>query len=428
MIKKICIVLCALVLCCPAITSGVEQAGHSGTQLTLDDLRTFTDVFNLVRENYVDDVGDRTLLNSAITGMVSELDAHSLFMTPEEYRAQDDAIKGRYVGIGADVEVRDGRIVVVNTVENSAAFLAGVRKGDLITAIDGRSVRGRPIRESIEQLPGEPGSEVEVRFKTGNRPSRTLLLRREYIQIASVRSKRLDTDFGYFRITYFHRNSDEDFRSALDTMRSEHEHDLTGIVIDLRGNSGGVIGPAMRIADGFLEEGLIVYTRGRNEKSQLEYSAEPGEWTPGVPLVVLVDHQTASSSEILAGALQDRGRAVLVGETTFGKGTVQSVLELRNGSALKLTTARYFTPSGRMIDSKGIEPDVVIGPKRFAVSEKDDTEPSGSAVTLVLGTSLSDALAAINPASDCALAEALEILRNGGKVPDKPATGGTGKR
>ncbi|NIV20407.1 MAG: PDZ domain-containing protein, partial [Gammaproteobacteria bacterium] len=313
--------------------------------------------------------------------MLSTLDPHSEFLSPEQARLQDETALGRIGGIGIEVEVRDGRIYVAELVEGGPASRAGVQAGDMITAVDGKPVKGNPLWEAMEGLRGVPGTEVQVTFgayrgeravgSRGQKP-RTLTLVREYIPVPSVRGELLEERFGYFRITHFHVDSSNELQAALQTRTEERPGGLDGIILDLRGNGGGVIGAAIAMADGFLDEGLLVYTRGRQANKHLEYFAQEGQWAPGVPVVVLVNGRTASASEILAGALQDHGRAVLVGETTFGKATVQTVLQLRNGSALKLTTARYYTPDGKSISETGISPDVPASDTRDREGDPDE--------------------------------------------------------
>ena len=355
-LARVCLAVCMAFS--NAVADDEQPAGQA--QLSLDDLRTFTDVFNQVRSNFVEEVDDITLLNAAIRGMLTELDRYSIFLEAGSFRNLDDSSRGRYGGIGAAVEVRDRRIVVTELLENGPASLAGVRVGDLVTAIDGHAVRGRRLSESMAELRGEPGTRVTVRFKTPGARSRKLTLTRYYVPVSSVASEILDHDYGYLRISHFHEGSHVEFEDSLRLLQAGRETPLQGIILDLRQNLGGVLQPAVAIADGFLDAGLIVYTQSRYQATQLKFNAKPGQWAPGVPLAVLVDEETASASEVLAGALQDHHRAVIVGRKTFGKGSVQSVLALRNGTALKLTTARYFTPSGKSIHNKGIEPDTLI--------------------------------------------------------------------
>ena len=335
-------------------------APPAGAQLTLDELRTFTDVFNLARRNYVETVDDHDLLDSAIRGMLLDLDPHSSYLTPEEFEDLNDASQGRYSGIGVNVRPSDLKILVKQVIIGSPADEAGINPGDVITAIDGRAVRGRYLPDAIDELDGEPGTQLELTVLTPEGEQRELQLTREYIQIPTLSYQPLDRSWGYFKMTQFHRDSAKDLEQALVSIADEGTV-LAGLVLDLRDNPGGLLQPAVNIADGFLEEGLIVTTRGRNASMEIEFRAQPGTWMPGVPLAILVDRGSASASEVLAGALQDHGRGVIMGERTFGKGSVQSVLPLRNGGGIKLTTARYYTPSGRSIQAEGIVPDVAVG-------------------------------------------------------------------
>jgi carboxyl-terminal processing protease len=333
-------------------------APHGSAQLTLDDLRTFTDVFNQVRRNYVEEVDDRTLLESAIRGMLVELDPHSAYLPGDDYRNLEDNSQGRYSGIGIDVQVQDGRIVVRAVINGSPADEAGINPRDIIIAIDGEPIKGRRLPDAIDELLGEPGSTVDLVVLTPGGEERHVSVEREYLQIPVLSFDLLVNSWGYFKLSLFHKETGVDLEQSLHSIRNDGI-ELRGLVIDLRDNPGGVLQGAVELADGFLDEGLIDTTRGRNSTMQMEFAARPGQWLPGTPLLILVDGGTASASEVFAGALQDHRRAVIVGERTFGKGSVQSVLPLRNGGGIKLTTARYYTPSGRSIQAEGIEPDVV---------------------------------------------------------------------
>jgi carboxyl-terminal processing protease len=385
--------LTAALLLATAATHGQEpsrpadETPQGSAQLTLDDLRTFTDVFNQVRRNYVEEVDDHSLLDSAIRGMLLELDPHSAYIPDSDFREFSDSSKGRYSGIGIDVQGRDGLIQVRAVITDSPADKAGLNPHDVITSVDGKPVEGRPLKEAIDDLAGEPGTEITIDVRTPEGQQRSLTLQREYLQIPVLSFQLLDHDWGYYRISLFHTESGRDLGQSLASLAADGI-ELRGLVIDLRDNPGGVLQGAVEIADGFLDEGLILTTRGRNAAMQMKFEAHPGEWLPGLPLMILVDGGSASASEVLAGALQDHGRAVIVGERTFGKGSVQSVLPLRNGGGIKLTTARYYTPSGRSIQAEGIEPDVVYeaGPAGGRSREADlerhlsrDTLPGATA-------------------------------------------------
>jgi carboxyl-terminal processing protease len=336
-----------------------EEASPSPqAQLTLDDLRTFTDVFNQVRRNYVEGADDKTLLESAIRGMLSELDPHSRYISGDAYQEIRDSSEGHYEGIGVDVEPRGDRIEVIAVIDDSPADQAGINPGDSITAIDGHPLEGRDLDDAIDGLLGDAGTTVDLVIVTPEQEERRVTVPRAVLQIPTMTFRQLDRSWGYCRINTFNKDSAWDLKTRLEKVKTDGTG-LRGLVIDLRNNPGGVLQGAVEMADGFLDEGVIVTTRGRNSAMQMEFEAHPGQWLDDVPLVLLVDRGTASASEVLAGALQDHRRAVIVGERTFGKGSVQSVLPLRNGHGIKLTTARYYTPSGRSIQAEGIRPDVV---------------------------------------------------------------------
>jgi carboxyl-terminal processing protease len=339
----------------PAI--GGEAA--SPTQLTLDELRTFTDVFNQVRQNYVEPIDDSTLLNAAITGMLAELDPHSAYLPDSEFEDLENSAKGQYVGIGIDVAAEDGRIVVKQVISPSPADSAGINPGDIITSVNQKPVKGHPLQEAIDSLGGPPGSTIELVILKPGEESSTLTLQREFVKLPALNFRLLENRYAYFHIAYFHQDTATDLKQSIDSVLADDIR-IEGVVLDLRGNPGGLLQPAVDIADGFLDAGTIVTIRGRNAAMQLEFSARPGQWLPGTPLVLLVDGGSASASEVLAGAFQDHRRAVLIGQRTFGKGSVQSVLALRNGAGIKLTTARYYTPSGRSIQAEGIVPDLTV--------------------------------------------------------------------
>jgi carboxyl-terminal processing protease len=307
----------------------------------------------------VDEIEDRTLWRRALEGLVADLDPYTEILDPDEYQAYGKQVRGRRGGIGAQLTTHQGRLHVTRVFEGGPAARAGVRVGDLLLAVDERPVRGRPLGESLEAIEGQPGSTVLLELRQPGEKSRSVTIERQLVSVPSVNAQMAEPGIAHLEITHFHERTDQDFRQALEGLEAE-AGGLRGVVVDLRGNFGGLIGPAIRIADGFLDGGLVLTTGGRTTHSRLRYEAQPGQWLSGLPLAVIIDRASASASEILAGALQDHERAVLVGETSFGKGSVQSVVELHDGSALKLTTARYYTPSGRMIEGSGIRPDRVV--------------------------------------------------------------------
>ena len=418
--KLILALLLAFNVAAATETETDASATPTRSQLSLDDLRTFTDVFNQVRNNFIEETDDHTLLNAAIRGMLSELDPHSSYMEADEFRQMDDSSRGRYSGIGVEVAIRNERIEINFVMAGGAADKAGIVAGDIITSVHGRDLRGQDLRSAIDGLRGEVGTEVEVTIEHQSGEVSTLKLVRDFVEVSSVFSKPVDKDYGYFQITQFTRKSADELLEQIEYMQNNHEGALKGVVLDLRNNTGGVLNPAISIADGFLDDGLIVYTRGRSENQQ-EFTAKPGQWLKDVPMVVLVDRSTASASEVLAGALQDHGRALIVGEKTFGKGSVQSVLNLRNGAGMRLTTSRYYTPSGRSIQAEGIQPDVEIatvkivenGDKRKREADLDghlNSEPEkGSA----------DFGSEVSAADDYMMYQALILLKGAGVLSTK---------
>ncbi len=300
-----------LTLAVPASAQPQSDSGEPGStappaeaaQLTLDDLRTFTDVFSQVRRNYVEEIDDKTLLNAAINGMLSELDPHSAYLPEESYKRLDDTTQGHYSGIGVDVRIEDQTIVVKSVIVPSPADTAGINPGDVILSIDGQTVNDRFLQDSIDDLSGEPGTALSLEIKPLDGATRTIEIIREYVTVPTVSFKLLDKQYGYFRVSVFNRNSASHLEESLASIKQDGIL-LRGLIIDLRNNPGGILQQAVSMADGFLEEGLIVSTRGRNSTMQMEFSAHEGEWSPGTPVIVLVDRGTASASEAFAGALQ----------------------------------------------------------------------------------------------------------------------------
>lgn len=391
-------------------------------QLSLDDMRTFTDAFHQIRLNYVEEVEDRTLLNAAIAGMLADLDPHSAFMQSDQFRRLEDDSMGRYSGIGVEVSSQGQRLNIVHVMPGGAADKAGIIAGDVITSINRNSVTQSNLKESIQALRGEAGTLVQVTFEHANGEVSDTTLQRDYIEVPSVFSRPVDNDYGYFQITHFTRKTAEELQEQIAHMLNNHGGRLKGVVLDLRNNGGGVLQPAVVIADGFLDDGLIVYTQGR-APSQTSYSAHPGQWLKDVPVVVLVNQNTASASEVLAGALQDHGRALIVGERTFGKGSVQSVLTLRNGSGMRLTTARYFTPSGRSIQATGIQPDIEIPSLQVNQAEHTTTREADLTHHLDVDNINTKArfISEVSAADDYPMYQALILLKGASfLVPRKP--------
>lgn len=348
----------------PAPPPGDQPAPKSEAkdyQLSLDQMRTFTEVFARIKQDYVEDVDDATLMRAAIRGMLDGLDPHTAYLDDSEFQALEEDTTGRFNGIGIEVVRANGDLRVVSPIDGTPADQAGVKPGDIITAIDGKSAEGMDLQDAVDLIRGEPGTSVTLELLRD--PSKEPLkveLKRAVVHVNSVRSRLLEEHYGYVRITAFQNDTPASTREALQDLVKKSDGELRGVVLDLRNNPGGVLNAAVGVADLFLHDGLIVYTEGRSDESELSFSADTDELIPATPVVVLINGGTASASEIVAGALQDHHRALLVGEPSFGKGSVQTILPLTNGSAVKLTTALYYTPSGRSIQALGIHPDITV--------------------------------------------------------------------
>lgn len=329
--------------------------------LPLKDLRTFTDVLTRIKRDYVEEVDDKTLLEFAIRGMLSGLDPHSAYLNEEEFNELRVGTSGEFGGLGIEVGMEDGFVKVVSPIDDTPAQRAGMKSGDLIIRIDNKPVKGMTLNQAVKLMRGKPGSTINLTvIREGLDKPLSVDIVRAIIQVNSVRHRMLGDDFGYVRISHFQVKTTEDMLKALDDLKEKSKDGLKGLVLDLRNNPGGVLSAAVSVSDAFISKGLIVYTDGRAEENHLRYNAHPGDALNSAPLIVLVNGGSASASEIVAGALQDHKRAIIMGEKTFGKGSVQTIQDLQNGGAVKLTTARYYTPSGRSIQAKGIDPDIVV--------------------------------------------------------------------
>ncbi len=337
-----------------------EDAAKKGV-LPLNELRTFADVFDRIKQAYVEEVDDKTLLENAIKGMLTELDPHSAYLKPEAYEDLQINTTGEFGGLGIEVGMEEGYVKVITPIDDTPAAEAGVMAGDLIIKLDDTQVKGMSLAEAVKHMRGKPGSDIILTIlREGVDKPLEITVTRAVIQVQSVKRKLLEKDFGYVRLSQFQVHTGPDMENAIEKLRQENDGPLNGIVLDLRNNPGGVLQAAVDVADLLLEEGLVVYTKGRLADSQMKFSATPGDLLSGMPIVVLINGGSASASEIVAGALQDHKRAVIMGTTSFGKGSVQTVLPLHNDRALKITTARYYTPDGRSIQAQGIEPDIVV--------------------------------------------------------------------
>lgn len=325
-----------------------------------ESLEAFTNILSIVRKNYVEEVDTKNLVNGAINGMLTSLDPHSAYLTPELYKDLQMDTQGRFGGLGIEITVKGGVLTVVSPIEDTPAFKAGIKPGDMIFKIEDEFTKDMTLVDAVKKMRGPKGTKINLSIKREGVPELIdFTLMRDTIRVQSVRSRQLESGYGYVRLAQFQERSDRDVQKALEKLAAE-KGGLKGLVLDLRNNPGGLLTQAVRVSDLFLDSGLIVYTEGRIEAQKQKYFAQKeGSWMD-FPVVVLVNGGSASASEIVAGALQDHKRAVVLGTKTFGKGSVQTILPLDDNSALRLTTARYFTPSGRSIQATGIVPDIVV--------------------------------------------------------------------
>jgi carboxyl-terminal processing protease len=329
--------------------------------LPVEELRTFSDVFGRIKNDYVVDVDDKELIENAIRGMLSGLDPHSSYLDAEEFTELQVGTTGQFGGLGIEVGMEDGFVKVIAPIDDTPAERAGVQAGDLIIRLDDTPVKGMTLNDAVKIMRGKPGSSIELTIvREGLDKPIKVNITRDIIKVKSVRARMLDPGYGYLRISQFQSKTADYMVDAIDELIKENKGALKGLILDLRNNPGGVLNGAVAVSDAFLTKGMIVYTEGRIADSRLRFNATPDDIIDGAPLVVLVNQGSASASEIVAGALQDHKRAIIVGAKTFGKGSVQTILPLSSDSALKLTTARYYTPSGRSIQAEGITPDIVL--------------------------------------------------------------------
>ncbi len=328
----------------------------------LNELQQFSEVYSRIKENYVEEVKDKDLMTNAIRGMLSGLDPHSAYLDEEEFKELQVGTSGEFGGLGIEVGMEDGFVKVVSPIDDTPAQRAGLQAGDLIIRLDETPVKGMTLNDAVKLMRGKPGSNIDLTIvREGKDKPFKVSIKRDIIQVKSVKTRLLESGYGYLRITSFQAKTTEALLEGLDTLKKENKGEkLRGLVLDLRNNPGGVLNAAVGVSDTFLNDGKIVYTEGRVADAKMEYKANPGDSLDGAPIVVLVNRGSASASEIVSGALQDHKRALIVGQQTFGKGSVQTVLPLDDKTAVKLTTARYFTPSGRSIQAEGIKPDIVL--------------------------------------------------------------------
>lgn len=352
--------LLSLSLATTAIANTEDEDNEAGT-LPLDELRIFSEVFAKVKNDYVESIDDRQLIENAIRGMLEGLDPHSTYLDKENYEELQEGTSGEFGGLGIEVGMEDGFVKVISPIDDTPAQRAGVKAGDLIIRLDEKSVKGMQLNDAVKLMRGKPGSDIVITIvREGEDKPKEITITRDIITVKSVRGKILEPGFAYIRVSNFQTHTAEDLRKSLEKLKKENDTGLNGLILDLRNNPGGILNAAVGVSDLFLDSGLIVYTEGRIKDSQLTFTAKPTDMLKDAPIIVLVNGGSASASEIVAGALQDHERAIIMGERTFGKGSVQTILPMNEEAALKLTTARYYTPSGRSIQASGIEPDIII--------------------------------------------------------------------
>ncbi len=354
--------LILIALVCVFMVIGTYQAHQIASARengTYEQLKIFGSVLDLVQRNYVEEIPPKKLIYGAVQGMLKSLDPHSSFMKPEDYKELQIETKGSFTGIGIEISLKDGILTVVSPIEGTPAYKAGLKANDKILKIEGKTTKNMTLIESVKLLRGAKGTDVTISiYRKGWRRLKDVTLTRDVIPIKSVRSRMLEEGYGYIRISNFQNKTTLELKKALKEL--EKGKSLNGLVLDLRNNPGGLLDQAVKVADVFLEKGLIVYTDGRIEEQKMRFEAHPDKHPHDYPIAVLVNEGSASASEIVAGALQDHKRAIILGVQTFGKGSVQTIIPLEDGSAVRLTTARYYTPNGRSIQAKGIEPDIEV--------------------------------------------------------------------
>jgi len=411
-----------------ASTDMDEQGAQSEQGLPLEQLRNFSDVFARIKSDYVEQVSDKELLESAIRGMLSGLDPHSTYLNTDEYKELKIGTTGQFGGLGIQVGMENGYVKVISPIDDTPAYKAGLKAGDLIINLDGKPVKDMSLNDAVKVMRGKPGSKIKLSvMREGSDRPINFELKRAIIKVKSVKSYLLEPGFGYVRISTFQSKTAKHLKKAIEGLVEQGKAPLNGLIVDLRNNPGGVLNAAADVSDLFIEKGKLVYTQGRVSNSYFEFNAKSGDLLNKAPMVVLINAGSASASEIVAGALQDHKRAVIMGEKSFGKGSVQTIQELRNGGAVKFTTARYFTPNGRSIQAEGIEPDIKIKDMRLTaeinngiskikeadlsghLSNPDDKDEQGIDDKTEIATELEDIVKKLH--NDYKIHEALNLLK-----------------
>lgn len=352
---------------------GINHKVSAVSTKAYENIKIFTDAISIVQENYAEEVDPKNLIYGAVKGMLLGLDPHSAFMAPEEYKEMQVETKGSFGGIGIEIGLRDNILTVIAPIEDTPAFMAGIKAGDKIIKIEGKYTKDMSVNDAVKLMRGPKGAKVSIWIlRDGFKDPQEFQIIRDIIIIKSIKYKSLEDGFGYVRISQFQEKTANDLEDALNKLGSK-EGKLKGLILDMRNNPGGLLQQAVEVSNKFLDKGLVVYTKGRSPGQDMRFEVRPGIAHPQYPIIALVNGGSASASEIVAGALQDHKRAVILGTQTFGKGSVQTIIPLSDGSAIRITTSKYYTPSGRSIQAKGIEPDIVIGDaaSQNHIKEKD---------------------------------------------------------
>ena len=356
----------SLLIASGCVTAADKQAAKSKEENfdTYEMLNLFGEVMERTKVSYVEEVSDQQLLESAMNGMLSSLDPHSSFLDAKSFKYLNEQTQGKFGGLGIEVTMENGVVKVVSPIDDTPAFRAGLKPGDYIISLDGTPVIGMSLNEAVDKMRGKPGTKIKLTIRRNSEKPFDVVLKREEIKIQSIKTGIKAKDIAYIRISSFSEEADKTIEKEIEKMQKKTKNGIKGVILDVRNNPGGLLDQAVAISDLFLNEGEIVSTRARNEEDSLKYNATEGDIVNGLPIVVMINDGSASASEIVAGALQDHKRAVILGEKSFGKGSVQSVIPFGKYGAIRLTTARYYTPSGRSIQAKGIEPDIEVKPAK----------------------------------------------------------------
>lgn len=365
--KKLLLIalIASVAMTASCVTAADKKAPKEEEVDTYEMLNLFGDIMERTKISYVEEVSDQKLIESAINGMLSSLDPHSSFLDAKSFQYLNEQTQGKFGGLGIEVTMENGVVKVVSPIDDTPAFKAGLKPGDYIISLDGTTVVGMSLNEAVDKMRGKVGTKIKLTIRRGTQKPFDVTLKREEIKIQSVKSEIKAKDVAYIRVSSFSEEVDKNIKDALAKMQKDTKNQIKGVVLDVRNNPGGLLDQAVAVSDLFLDEGEIVSTRSRNEEDTIKYNATKGDIINGLPIVVLINDGSASASEIVAGALQDHKRAIVMGQKSFGKGSVQSVIPFSKYGAIRLTTARYYTPSGRSIQAKGIEPDIEVKPAKI---------------------------------------------------------------